>query len=57
MLVYLTDVRGERVVSIQVKLDQLTQANFRFFIQVLLGGAGGARTHDRRIMRKPGLAL
>jgi hypothetical protein len=33
------------------ELDRLTQADFRISIQILLGGAGGARTHDRRIMR------
>jgi hypothetical protein len=29
----------------------LTAAIFRTFSQFRLGGAGGARTHDRRIMR------
>jgi hypothetical protein len=38
MLVYLTDVRGERVVIIQVSW-------------IGLGGAAGDRTQDRRIMR------
>jgi hypothetical protein len=46
MLVYLTDVRGERVVIIQVnwisKPSSLRSSS--------VGGAGGARTHDRRIM-------